>query len=177
MLIRLVILGILSQKPLHGYEIKHIISEHMGDWTDIKFGSIYFALSKLAEAGDVAVVEENRSGKRPAKTVYRITPKGESEFIRLLKQLWNEVRQTIYPFDIAIFFMNYLTQDEVVKYLKKRIEAIEEKLIFLNEHKKEHQKNAHIPPQAIAIINHSLLHLEAELKWVQQLAKDLNIFY
>ena len=46
---RLVILGLLRDRPLYGYEIKHIIEEHMGDWTSIAFGSIYFALNKLAE--------------------------------------------------------------------------------------------------------------------------------
>jgi|SRR5690554_2325437 len=177
MSVRLVILGILSQQPLHGYEIKHIIEDHMGDWTDIKFGSIYFALSKLAEAGDIEVVEENHSGKRPAKTIYQITSKGQTEFLRLLKKMWTEDKQTIYPFDIAIFFMNKLTKDEVEKYLKSRIEALEEKLIFLKEHKDEHQKSPYIPQQVFAIINHSYLHLEAELKWVEQLLQNLDIYW
>ena len=46
-----VILGLLRQKPLYGYELKQIIEEYMGDWTDIKFGSIYFALSRLNDEG------------------------------------------------------------------------------------------------------------------------------
>ncbi len=46
---RLVILGFLRERSLHGYEIKQLIEDRMGDWTSIAFGSIYFALSKLAE--------------------------------------------------------------------------------------------------------------------------------
>jgi len=53
MSVRLVILGLLCDRPLYGYEIKQIIEEHMGDWTSIAFGSIYFALDKLAEEGFV----------------------------------------------------------------------------------------------------------------------------
>ena len=49
MSVRLVLLGLLHERPLYGYEIKQIIEEHMGDWTSIAFGSIYFALDKLAE--------------------------------------------------------------------------------------------------------------------------------
>jgi len=48
---RLVILGLLRERPLYGYEIKHVIEDHMGDWTSIAFGSIYFALGKLTEIG------------------------------------------------------------------------------------------------------------------------------
>lgn len=174
MSIRLVILGILNQQPLHGYEIKQFIEDYMGDWTDIKFGSIYFALSKLAESGHIEVVEENRTGKRPAKTVYQITAAGKDEFIRLLKKAWREHKQTIYPFDIAIFFIKYLNRDEAISYLQKRIETVTQKLSFLQEHKEEYQQNPYIPKEAFAIINHSYYHLEAELKWLQELLKNMN---
>jgi Fe2+ or Zn2+ uptake regulation protein len=56
MSVKLVILGLLRERPLYGYEIKQIIEEHMGDWTSIAFGSIYFALDKLAKEGFVEKV-------------------------------------------------------------------------------------------------------------------------
>jgi DNA-binding PadR family transcriptional regulator len=43
-------------RPLHGYELKHIVEQHMGDWTNIAFGSIFFALGKLAEEGYIEQV-------------------------------------------------------------------------------------------------------------------------
>ncbi|PKO14362.1 MAG: hypothetical protein CVU39_15105 [Chloroflexi bacterium HGW-Chloroflexi-10] len=53
MIVRLVILGLLRDRPLYGYEIKQVIEEHMSDWTSIAFGPIYFALDKLVEKGFV----------------------------------------------------------------------------------------------------------------------------
>ena len=73
---RLVILGLLRERPLYGYEIKHIIEDHMGDWTNIAFGSIYFALKKLAEEGFVERAAVEREGNRPSRTVYQLTPAG-----------------------------------------------------------------------------------------------------
>lgn len=174
MSIRLVILGILNQQPLHGYEIKQIIEEYMGDWTDIKFGSIYFALSKLAESGHIEVIEENRTGKRPAKTVYQITAAGKEEFLRLLKKAWCEHKQIIFPFDMALFFIKYLSKAEAVQYLQQRIENVTQKLNFLNDHKNEHRQNPYIPKEAIAIIDHSYYHLEAELHWLQDLLNNID---
>ena len=49
MSVRLVLLGLLLDGPKYGYELKHIIEDHMGDWTSIAFGSIYFALDKLSK--------------------------------------------------------------------------------------------------------------------------------
>jgi DNA-binding PadR family transcriptional regulator len=174
MAIRLVILGLLSRRPLYGYEIKHIIEDHMGDWTDIKFGSIYFALSKLTEAGDLEIIAETRAGKRPAKTVYQITPKGKAEFFRLLKQLWSEPERTYYSFDIALFFMNNLDPAEVDQYLQNRIKTVAAQLDKLNRHRTEHSRNPEIPKQALSIMNHSYYHLEAEYKWLQELLRDLR---
>jgi len=175
--IRLVILGILNRYPMHGYEIKHIIEEHMGDWTDIKFGSIYFALSKLAEDGSIEVTEQTREGNRPSRTVYQITDKGHHEFSRLLKELWSKDEGTLYDFDIGIFFMKSLSKSEVEKYLIDRIEKMQQKLSFLEQHRAEQESDPQIPPQGMAIIQHSQLHLRAELTWLKDLKKELNLYY
>ena len=85
---RLVMLGLLRERPLYGYEIKHIIEEHMGDWTNIAFGSIYFALGKLAEEGFIEQVAVEQEGRRPSRSVYQITEEGRDEFLRLLREVW-----------------------------------------------------------------------------------------
>ena len=38
---RLVMLGLLRERPLYGYELKHIIEDHMGDWTNIALSLIH----------------------------------------------------------------------------------------------------------------------------------------
>jgi hypothetical protein len=64
MTVRLVILGLLRERPLYGYEIKQLVEEHMSDWTSIAFGSIYFALEKLADEKFVEKVEIEQDNKR-----------------------------------------------------------------------------------------------------------------
>jgi DNA-binding PadR family transcriptional regulator len=162
---------------MHGYEIKQIIEEHMGDWTDIKFGSIYFALSKLAGDGAIEVVKETREGNRPSRIVYQITEKGHKEFSRLLRELWDEDSRSLYAFDIGIFFMKSLSRPEVEKYFDKRIEKTKQKLDFLDRHQAEHENNPHFPPEAAVIMQHSKLHLRAELTWLQETREKLNSYY
>ncbi len=69
----MVILGLLRDQPLHGYEIKHIIEEHIGDWTSIAFGSIYFASGKLSEEGLIEMVATEKAGNLPSRGIYQIT--------------------------------------------------------------------------------------------------------
>ena len=102
---RVVILGLLPRKPLHGYEIKQIIESHMGDWTSIAFGSIYFALDKLSDEGLVERASVEQHGNRPSRSIFRITGKGREEFLRLLRKTWNEVERSYFDLDIGLFFI------------------------------------------------------------------------
>jgi DNA-binding PadR family transcriptional regulator len=175
--IRLVILGILTRHPMHGYEIKQIIEDHMGDWTDIKFGSIYFALSKLAEDKSVEIIEETRQGNRPSRIVYQITETGRHEFYRLLRELWSEDDDTLYSFDIGVFFMRSLSKSEVQELLAHRIVKMQQKIAYLEQHKAEQESNPHIPPLASAIMQHSQLHFRTELTWLRELKENLDSYY
>jgi DNA-binding PadR family transcriptional regulator len=105
---RLVILGLLRVQPLHGYEIKHIIEEHMGDWISIAFGSIYFALGKLSEEGLIEMVATEKAGNRPSRSVYQITEAGRAEFLGILREVWREPERQYFSIDVGLVFMNAL---------------------------------------------------------------------
>ncbi|MGC9358039.1 MAG: PadR family transcriptional regulator, partial [Anaerolineae bacterium] len=118
---RLVILGLLRERPLHGYEIKHIIEDHMGDWTSIAFGSIYYALGKLEEDGFIEQVATEQEGNRPSRNVYQITKEGRAEFLYLLRELWREPERQYFDFDFALFFAEALPREEMLTYLRGRV--------------------------------------------------------
>jgi DNA-binding PadR family transcriptional regulator len=177
MKIRLVILGFLMQRPLYGYEIKSIIEERMGDWADIKFGSIYFALKTLFEKGFVTKKASEREAGRPERQVYAITDAGRKEFIRLLNKMWGSVSLPRYDFDLALFFISYLEKEEVRAYLAKRIAYTEEVIQHLDTHIKEIRANAYIPPVAQALIRHSEAHFSAEYEWLTELHDNLDRYY
>ena len=47
-LTELLLLGILAEKPQHGYHIEHLIEERgMRKWTEVGFSSIYYILARL----------------------------------------------------------------------------------------------------------------------------------
>ncbi len=53
----LAILGLLKEQDLHGYELKKRLTEALGPWSSVSFGSLYPALARLEAAGAVRVVE------------------------------------------------------------------------------------------------------------------------
>lgn len=56
-MIDLALLGLLKERPLHGYELKKQLGELLGGRASVSFGTLYPALAKLERAGDVAAVE------------------------------------------------------------------------------------------------------------------------
>ncbi len=171
---QLVLLGLLHNKPLHGYELKHIIQEHMSDWTNIAFGSIYFALGKLHENGFIEKISEEKIGNRPYRNIYKITGKGKNEFLSLLRKTWQKIDREYYTLDIAIAFSKALSTKEITKYITTRITKCEENLKYLQLHKKEQLNRKEVPKSAQAIFSHSEYHMTAELNWLKELLKDIK---
>ena len=171
---RLVILGFLKDRPLYGYELKQEIEKRMGDWTSIAFGSIYFALNKMAEESLVKKAATEQEGNRPSRTIYEITDSGRAEFDKLLHQLWYKDERQYYEFDIGLFFLHSLPREEVLKALQERISGMEKTLQYLHSHEEKQFENPHIPRLAEAIFSHSALHFQAELEWLQQVMENLK---
>jgi DNA-binding PadR family transcriptional regulator len=166
---RLVILGLLRDKPLYGYELKHIIEEHMGDWTNIAFGSIYFALGKLADEGFIEKVATEQEGKRPSRSVYQITAAGREEFLRLLRQVWREMERHYYTLDIGLAFMEALPVEEVKGYLRDRVSQLEGIIQHVTAHRAEVLADAYVSRVVSAVFDHSLAHFGAELAWTRDM--------
>lgn len=171
---RMVVLGLLQDRPLHGYEIKHIVEAHMGDWTSIAFGSIYFALKKLTEEGLIEVSATERTGNRPSRTVYALTDAGREEFLRLLRELWGSLERQYFAIDLGLFFLDALPHEELAGYIDARIEGLQAVLAHLAKHREESLINPHVPGRARFIFDHSRTHLEAELAWTQALQTELQ---
>ncbi len=177
MSIRLILLGFLNERPLYGYEIKQLIEHRMGDWTDVKFGSIYFSLDKLTKDGFIDKKGEIQEGARPRKTVYEINEAGRKEFLRLVREQWKDRKQDFYHFDLAVYNISFIPREEVEKFLQHRIEWHGRTLTYLDRHEGDFKKNPYIPPVAYAITDHSRMHLEAEKKWLEKLLENLDQYY
>lgn len=174
MSVRLVLLGLLRKESLHGYELKHIIESHLGDWTNIAFGSVYFALGKLRDEGFIEESGSERAGNRPARTVYAITARGRSEFDRLLAETFAAKERQYFEIDEALAFMGPTDHSLAVESFRRRVTEIKAALEALAAHEAEQGENPEIPPVAHAIFGHSLAHMRAELQWSMEVLADLE---
>jgi DNA-binding PadR family transcriptional regulator len=171
---RLVLLGLLRCQPLHGYELKHIIEEHMGDWTSIAFGSIYFALGKLEEEGMILKAATEQQGNRPSRSVYQINDAGRDEFLRLLRGTWTTSERQFFSLDVGIAFMDALPIEEIKGFLQGRITGLEHALAYMDVHEEEQVSRDEVPTSAKVVFDHSRVHMDAELTWLRNLLEKVD---
>jgi DNA-binding PadR family transcriptional regulator len=123
---RLTLLGLLSSKPMHGYELRQQMRVwSMEHWVDIHPGSIYSALPRMAAEGLLEVTEVSQEGNRPQRTVYEITPAGRVELTRLLSAAWAAPASMAQPVDVALFFIWLLPPEVVATQLAERVARLD----------------------------------------------------
>lgn len=158
---QLLLLGLLRNQEMHGYQINEFIDEQMAFCVDLKRSTAYYILDKLCRDG-LVTEETEREGNRPERRVYRITPAGETRFQALLRENLATYASPTYGIDIGVIFLGQLDDAEAVALLTARREAIvahRTELVALR---------ALLPASHLAIVEHHVLHIDAELTWLDQ---------
>jgi len=130
--VRLLVLGAIARRGIaHGYGVHQDLTSWRADtWTNVKPGSIYHALEKLAAQGMIEPTNSGDSTKLgPARTEYAITGEGKQEFIRLLEAALKNNDFQMAAAGIA--FMELLPRARVIELLEERLDSLHSTVSFL----------------------------------------------
>lgn len=174
---RLIVLGAVKQfQPVHGYFLRReLMTWHVDEWARIQPGSIYNALRALEVDGYIQESGTEAEGRRPARTTYRITPAGDVELQRMLRDnLWNvEAFDTQSIMTIASF-MFVLSRPEVIAGLEHRLIKIDA-IITANGFNVQDTLQSETTPRYVReIFDLSTARLTAEKQWTNALLTRLR---
>lgn len=185
-MLELAVLGLLSEQPLHGYELKKRLSDTLGPLWGISFGSLYPALRRLERSGAIEATEapeggptgfvptgslkgdlaaarlrrRPRAGRRTRKA-YRVTASGEQLFVELLADETADDERT---FAVKLSFCRHLSAAARVAFLERRRAQLTQRLA----------KTRRNPARSTDRYNRSLLEHRAQstqhdLTWIEEL--------
>jgi DNA-binding PadR family transcriptional regulator len=171
--VRLYILGALAELgPMHGHQIRREAQTNRTElWTDVKVGSLYAALGRMAGEGIVEAVRTERAGNMPARTVYAITDTGRQELSVLRGDVLREVRLPPDPVDLALQYTADLGVDAVVTAFTNRRAALAAELDgwrLLHTQAKPYLRGTE--PLSF---EHTTMRLEAEIAWHDRVIAEL----
>lgn len=129
----LTVLCLLRERPMHPYEMQRLIRQrHNDQFLDLKRGSLYHAIERLQKTHLIEAVETSREGRRPERTIYRLTELGEREVLEWLRELLAKPACEPSPFVAALSFMAHLSVEDALDHLATRVVRLEMGIVALS---------------------------------------------
>ncbi|MEV0191821.1 PadR family transcriptional regulator [Kitasatospora purpeofusca] len=120
-MLTLAILGFLHDEPLHGYQLKALITGLTGHVRPVSDGALYPAITRLEKAGLLVRRTEPGSGAAP-RQVLELTPEGRTELQRLLAEPAEvEISDQIRFFTVATFLDRLADPTRQAAVLRRRL--------------------------------------------------------
>lgn len=163
---KLLLLGLLREQEMHGYQLYEFIERDLAICTDLKKPTAYYLLNKMAEDGWVNEAQL-QEGNRPPRRVYSLTEKGEAEYQRMLRSNLSSCTPTHFPGDAGLAFLDSLERREAISLLEQRQAALLEVLTALQGVPK-HTGSLQF------VIEHHIHHLGSEMEWLDELLAHLK---
>lgn len=172
MSVRFALLGLLSQRPRHGYDLHAAFVAVIGgkqNW-DLKPAQVYTTLLRLEEAGLVSQAEPTQDGG-PEKRVFAITPAGQAELAT-----WLDTPAPTQHQRDEFFLKLIVTLASGVREPRQVIQH-QRVALYRELHDLTLQRADTDPNQVLAqvlLYDQAIMHLEADLRWLDMVEARLE---
>jgi DNA-binding PadR family transcriptional regulator len=171
--IDLLLLGLLLDRPMHGYELyQQIQTEGIDEWFNVSMAGVYYSLGKLRDGGMVAESRQ-RGGRSTRKSIYRLTEEGRAAFFEAMEaQAAN--RDKIYlDYDVAIYLLNKLPLQRAISLLEQHQAFLAEEHGQVQDALAEEREGGNSALQ-LAVLDHKRRYLEMEMGWLTDVIRGIQ---
>jgi len=169
----LLLLGLLLDRPMHGYELyQQIQAEGIDAWYNISAAGVYYSLRKLRDQGSVAESRQHRGGSSH-KSIYRLMDKGRSAFFEAMDTELASQEDTCLDYDLVIYLLNRIPLQRAILQLQKRQShlAAESKKVQAGLAAERDNGSS---PLKIAIMDHKRRFIAMESDWLADVIRSVQ---
>lgn len=164
----LAVLAHLLERPMHPYEMSRTMrSRNKESSIKLNYGSLYSVVDKLEKHGLIEPQETVREGRRPERTVYRLTDAGRAEYEDWMAELLSRPVKEYIQFEAALSLMGGLPPDEVLELLEDRCTQLE-LLVRQRESGVADVEQMGVPRLFLAELDYVNAMVRAELDWTRR---------
>lgn len=169
----LAVLACLYERPMHPYEMATTMrTRNKDEGIKLNYGSLYSVVDALHRGGLIETQETTREGRRPERTVYRVTDAGIHELLDWLGELLSTPVKEYTQFEAGLSFLPVVSPSEAVALLKARITRLD---LELTGRRSVHSRlDEHIPRLFSVEYEYKTMLLDAELTWLRTLVGDIE---
>ena len=170
----LVILSLLAERPMHGYEVNATLEDRkIRDWAPVSRPQIYYSLDKLTKLKLIRVRSQDSGSAGPERRVMETTAQGRERLADALEgSSW--VNQIVHqPFLIWLAFSWQARPRTFRKQLNKRKTLLEERLTEERATLADVLTEVGHPyHEAVWMLELTIEQLEGELHWLQRILRN-----
>jgi DNA-binding PadR family transcriptional regulator len=170
----LAVLVLLYERPMHPYEMAATLRERRKeDSIKLRYGSLYTVIELLVKAGYIEEKKTTRLGNRPERTVYEITPSGETEMRGWMREILSTPVKEYPQFEAGLSLLPALPPDQVQDVLETRIEFLKKDIEHIKTDLTQ-ARAAKLPALFSIETEYRLAGLETELRFVSALIERIR---
>jgi DNA-binding PadR family transcriptional regulator len=163
------LLGLLSQNPLHGYELRKRLTAIYGPFRALSFSVLYPQLRRMLENGLIQESVANPAGRsRRSRIVYHLAPKGEERFAKLTDTVSPDTWEDE-GFEVRFAFFGPTSRPNRVRILEGRHRRLREKAEILRSDLE--RRDGGTDKYLDEWRRHSLESAEREIAWLEDMIK------
>jgi len=167
------ILELLDERPMHPYEMASTMRvRHQDEFIRLNFGTLYHTVDVLERKGWILPIEREKEGRRPERTIYKLTEAGQEVLTRTLGELLRKPTREYPQFVAGLMFMHHLTASEAASHLHERAASLDA-LVTKFEHVLAELHRQGLTRLALIEMEHKIAMLDAERKWVRKLEGEI----
>ncbi len=171
----LAVLVTLFDQPRHPYDIAQTMKQRGHDQSmRLNFGSLYSVVGSLEREGFIEATEVEREGKRPERTVYRVTDDGVAEARDWLADLIGRPTKEYTAFEAALALLGALEPDEVQRLLEQRLKLLHAMVAQTIALRESVSEQFQVPRLFLIEVEYAEALQRAELAFVQEFLDDLR---
>lgn len=163
-------LGLLSESPMHGYELRKRLSTLLGTFRAFSYGSLYPTLRRLAEAGWISEEAPDPTGAgaraRRGKRVYQLTAEGKERLAELLADVGPEAYDDE-GFGARLAFFAQTRSEVRLQILEGRRRRVEERRDGMRSALARTRKR--LDRYTLQLQEHGLESADREVRWLNEL--------
>jgi len=169
----LAVLLLLGESPMHPYQMHRMLRERRKeDVLDVRPAAIYRLVERLDGAGLIEPLGTSREGKRPERTVYRLTDEGRELSDEWLREMLAMPAREHPSFPAALSMAGVLPPDAVAQELTRRALTIEGNLARMDVELRSVQNL--LARVHLLEVEHAQAVLRAEMDWLQAVVTDIK---
>ncbi|MEK3914206.1 PadR family transcriptional regulator [Paenibacillus sp. FSL H7-0331] len=176
---RITVLGLLSKKPMHGYEIQQILEfDQVELWTNLQVNKIYHAIRQMEKEQLIKVHSTDRNGNR-SRVLYNITEAGKAELTKEIeKTLCSPTLHFPSKLYTAVSFISQVPKQNALICIQKHIVELEKSIKIWEEGElKKINLGIKSPNFLKAVFMNGINNMKADIKLLYEIRDHIDELY